>query len=288
RIVAADGQPPARVAIIHCVGSRSAAFNPYCSGVCCGVSVKHAHQIKDQLPDAHVHLLFSDLCLPGKIAQSSFGNLQAMPDVHLHRVNRMDTLHIHLRNGTPVVHYTTGRPEVLEVDLAILATAMEAPVDTAAMAACLDIERDEHGFFKEAHSILEPVTSSREGIYLAGCCQGPKDIAASVAQGQAAAGRILQRLVPGAKRVLDPQVARVDGDICSGCRTCASICPFGAMGSDPQNGGTVVQEILCRGCGICAAACPSGAITVGHFERDAVNAEIDGLLGGRDRMPDAR
>jgi heterodisulfide reductase subunit A len=99
-----------------------------------------------------------------------------------------------------------------------------------------------------------------------------------MAQGQAAAGRILQRLIPGEKIELEPIVAGVDPDLCSGCRTCAPVCPYGALARDDAQAVMTVEDTLCMGCGICAAACPSGAITVCHYSRDAVGAEIAGLL----------
>jgi heterodisulfide reductase subunit A len=78
--------------------------------------------------------------------------------------------------------------------------------------------------------------------------------------------------------VLEPIVARVDLNVCSGCRTCEAICPFDAIGWDEDEASATIEDTLCRGCGICAAACPSGAITVCHFSREAVCAEIAGLL----------
>ena len=281
KIETADGRAPEAVAFVHCVGSRTDRFNRFCSGVCCLSAFKHAQQVKKQLPDTVVHHFFADLCLPGKTAQGFFEQVRSMAGVSLHRLARPDAVQVSDDDGGVIVQYTDLSDAVhrVKVQLVVLATAMEPPGDAAQMARILDIELDDDGFFKEAHPVIDPLAATREGVYLAGCSQAPKDIPASVAQGQAAAGRILQKLVPGGKIALEPIVARVDPDLCSGCRTCEALCPFDALCRDDTDGPCMtVEDTLCRGCGICAAACPGGAIGIRHYSRDAVNAEIAGLL----------
>ncbi|WP_319406320.1 CoB--CoM heterodisulfide reductase iron-sulfur subunit A family protein [uncultured Desulfosarcina sp.] len=281
KIETADSRAPEAVAFVHCVGSRTDRFNRFCSGVCCLSAFKHGQQVKKQLPDTAVHHFFADLCLPGKTAQRFFEQVRDMAGVNLHRLARPDAIHISAENGSVIVQYTgaSGTVHRVKVHLVVLATAMEPPGDAAQMARILDIELDDDGFFKEAHPVIDPVTATRAGVYLAGCSQAPKDIPASVAQGQAAAGRILQHLIPGEKMALEPIVARVDPDLCSGCRTCENLCPFEALDRDETGGPCMtVEATLCRGCGICAAACPGGAISIRHYSREAVYAEIAGLL----------
>jgi heterodisulfide reductase subunit A len=280
QIVDARGRPPKQVAFVHCVGSRTDDFNPHCSGVCCLYSFKHARQVKKQLPGAGVHHIFADLCLPGKMGQGFFDALRTQPGITLHRMAGPDAVRIDRLQDRTRLHITdpSGGITIVEADLVVLATALEPPEDAGRTAVMFDIDLDANGFFKEAHPVTAPVASSRDGIYLAGCCQGPKNAPAAVVQGQAAAGAIMQKLVPGGKITLEPVVARVDGDLCSGCRICESLCPFGAVDDVDKDGIVSIQETMCRGCGICAAACPSGAITVCHFGEDTVAAEIDGLL----------
>jgi heterodisulfide reductase subunit A len=280
KIMTTGGQAPDTVAFVHCVGSRTGAFNRFCSGVCCLYAFKQAQQVRKQLPEAAIHHFYADLCLPGKNAQRFFDQVRAMAGVSLHRIAHPDAIQIGTENGRTIVRGTDASGAVQQVDaqLVVLATAMEAPADTPQMDRVLEIGLDDDGFFKEAHAVVDSVAAAREGFYLAGCCQGPKDIAASVGQGQAAAGRILQKLIPGGKIALNPIVARVDPDLCSGCRTCEALCPFGALARNERDACMTIEETLCRGCGICAAACPSSAIRVSHYSADAVYAEIDGLL----------
>lgn len=280
KIVNRHGRTPEHVAFVHCVGSRTKGFNPYCSGVCCQIAIKQGKQVKRQLPQSVVHHIFVDLCLPGKSGQRIFDGLCTEPGIVLHRMKHPGAVRIDREDGKRVVHVTgpDGIVQRIQADLVILATALEPPAGARQLAACLNIDLDQDGFFKESHPITDPTRSSRQGIYLAGCCQGPKDIPMSVTQGQAAAGRIQQWLVPGGKMVLDPIVAGVDTDLCSGCRTCEGLCPFGAITGDEKALTVNIEETLCRGCGICAAACPSGALGIKHFSRDAVEGEIAGLL----------
>jgi heterodisulfide reductase subunit A len=280
KIITPGGQVPDTVAFVHCVGSRTEAFNRFCSGVCCLSAFKHARQVKKQLPEAAIHHFFADLCLPGKTAQRLFDRVRTMDGVALHRIVHPDAIQISAENGRAALRGTDASGAVHRVDaqLVVLATAMEAPADTSQMDHILDLGLDDDGFFKEAHPVVDSVAAVREGFYLAGCCQGPKDIPASISQGQAAAGRILQKLIPGGKIALNPIVARVDPELCSGCRTCEPLCPFDALVRDPTEACMTIEETLCRGCGICAAACPSTAIRVCHYSVDAIYAEINGLM----------
>jgi heterodisulfide reductase subunit A len=280
KIVTADGKPPDAVAIVHCVGSRSADFNAYCSGVCCRSAIKHGWQVKEQLPVCVVHHFFTDLCIPEVAAQRFLNRYQARPGVVFHRLDRPEALKIAREDGQARIRFTTaaGRLDSVDAQLVILATAMEPPEDSRQLAKIFDIELDEVGFFKVPLPLTAPQDASREGIHLAGCCRGPADIPTAVAQGQAAAGRILQKLVPGTKLALEPIAARVDPKICSGCRICADLCPCGAIVHEAGEAAVTVSEALCRGCGTCAAGCPAGAIRLRHFSGPALSAEIEGLL----------
>jgi heterodisulfide reductase subunit A len=241
---------------------------------------KQALQVREQLPTAAIHHFFADLCLPGKGAQRLFDKAAAVDGIEFHRLDRPDDIQIYAEGDRIGIAPTRaeGSDRRVKVQLVVLATAMEPRADAAQTGQIFDVALDADGFFSPAHSVTDPVAATREGIYLAGCCQGPADIPASVAQGQAAAGRILQKLVPGGKITLEPIIAGVDPEYCSGCRTCAALCPFGALDMDLDGACMTVDEACCRGCGICVAACPSGAIELRHYSREALNGELAGLL----------
>ncbi len=83
--------------------------------------------------------------------------------------------------------------------MVVLCPAMIPSKDTSRLSELLLISRGKDGFFAEGHTKLAPVSTNIEGIFIAGCSQGPKDIQSSVAQAAAAAGQVLSLLVPGRK-----------------------------------------------------------------------------------------
>ena len=147
------------------------------------------------------------------------------------------------------------------------------------MAGRLRIPLREDGFLITEEMRLGPVDTVVEGVFAAGCARGLKTIPESILDGQAAAGRILSRLIPGEKLVLEAATAVDSRRDCSGLPICASTsAPTRRLSWAPGEGAVRIREVLCRGCGLCAAVCPSGAIEGRHFREDQVAAEVEGLL----------
>jgi len=174
----------------------------------------------------------------------------------------------------------TGEPTKTQVDLVVLATGAEPQADQREVGALFGVSRSPDGFFLEKHPKLAPVETSTDGVFLAGACQGPKDIPDSVAQGGAAAASALDLLDHGSVD-LEPFTAYVMAEKCGSCRTCEGLCPYGSVSMVEWNGKLVAQinEVLCKGCGACVAACPAGAATQNGFNNEQVLAEIEGILG---------
>jgi heterodisulfide reductase subunit A len=133
------------------------------------------------------------------------------------------------------------------------------------------------GWFTERHPKLDPVATMTDGVFIAGACQGPKDIPASVAQGAAAAARVSGMISRG-KVLIEPVVATIHAENCSGCRICNSLCPFNAIEFLEEEEVSHIEPALCKGCGTCVAACPAQAITGAHFDNRQIEAELEGLL----------
>ena len=163
------------------------------------------------------------------------------------------------------------------VDMVILCIALEPRKDAGELARLFHLGRSADGFFLERHPKLDPVATMSEGILIAGCCQGPKDIPDSVAQASAAAARALAMIARG-KIEVPAITASIDEAKCSGCKICNLLCPYEAIFFDDEVKVSRINEVMCQGCGVCAAACPSGAITHNYFTADEITAEIEGVL----------
>jgi heterodisulfide reductase subunit A len=133
------------------------------------------------------------------------------------------------------------------------------------------------GWFTERHPKLDPVATMTDGLFIAGTCQGPKDIPDSVSQGAAASARV-QGMITTGTVLIEPIVAHIDEARCSGCRICNSLCPFNAIDYLEAKAVSEINAALCKGCGTCVAACPAQAITGNHFTYDQISAEIEGVL----------
>lgn len=279
-ILLKNGQPPKKIALIHCVGSRSKKYNEYCSEVCCLYLLKFAHLAKKKLPEVSVVDIYSDFCLPGKSSQGFFNKVAEEKGIENLYVKDLDSIRVMKENGGIVIKYVDGdgQSKGFTCDMVVLAPSLEGSRDAKDLARVFDILQDQTGFFIEEHPMIKPVSTTTEGIFIAGCAQGSKDIPTSVAQGQSAAGRILSRLVPGEKLVLETMIAVVDEELCSGCKTCVGICSYNAINYDSKKKQAVVNEVLCRGCGTCVASCPSGALKGRHSTDEQISVEITGLL----------
>jgi heterodisulfide reductase subunit A len=187
---------------------------------------------------------------------------------------------IYKRGGRLVVRAEDtllGQTVELDVDLVVLAAGMTPNASTGSVANLLRLGCSSDGFLMEAHPKLRPVETVVDGIYLAGCCQGPKDIPDAVAQAKGAAASAIAPMALG-KVEIEPITAVLNERLCSGCRICEAVCEFGALSFDQKKGIIVVNEVLCKGCGTCGASCPSGAISLKHFTSQQILAQIDSVI----------
>ena len=272
-----NGKTPKDIAFVKCVGSRDVQLgNPYCSRVCCMVCAKQARLLREQLPDSRVTVFYMDVRTFGKRGEEFYD--EARQAGVLYRRGNVSEIY---RKGDRValrVEDTFLRRVIEhEADLVVLAVGMEHREDAKDVAALLKIPRSADGFFLEAHPKLRPVDTAMDGVFLAGCCQGPKDIPDTVAQAKAAASSALIPLIRGTVPV-ESATAIVDSELCAGCGLCVDVCPFGAPALDPLWGVSVVNAVLCKGCGTCAAVCPSKAVRLQHFTPEQILAQVDALV----------
>jgi len=273
-----DGRSPESVAFIQCVGSRDLQVgNPYCSRVCCMYTAKQSRLVRELLPETDVTVFYMDVRTFGKGAEEFYDEARAK-GVRYRRGNVSEII----RRGSRVVllgeDTLLGQPFDFEADLVVLAVGMEARSDVADVSTLLKLPRSSDGFFLELHPKLRPVDTAVDGVFLAGCCQGPKDISDTIAQAKAAASSALIPLIRGTVPV-ESATAVVDEEWCAGCGMCVEVCPFGAPSLDPLWGFSRINAVLCKGCGSCATACPSKAIRLQHFTSEQILAQVDALVG---------
>ena len=281
KILCADGTPPQSVAVLHCIGSRDDNHHEYCSRVCCMYSLKFAHLVRDKV-DAEVYELYIDMRAAGKGYEEFYKRVLDEDVVFIRGKGAevTDWAETPEEQGKLIVKCEDtllGVVRRVPVDMVILSPALEARANAGLVAQTFGISRSRDGFFLERHPKLGPVQTASDGIFIAGACQGPKDIPDSVAQGAAAAANMLQMVDKGVWTI-EPITANIEDTICGGCRICVSLCPFGAIEFDEEKKVSVVTEALCKGCGTCSAACPSGAAQQRNFEDRNIFAEISGLL----------
>ncbi len=273
-----DGKTPQDVVFIKCVGSRDKQLGrPYCSRVCCMISAKQAQLVRQALPDARVTVFYMDVRTFGKRGEEFYDEARRAGV----RYRRGNVSEIYRRGDRVVVRVEDtllGRTLEHEADLVVLAVGMEPRPEVADIAALLKLPRSADGFFLEAHPKLRPVDTAVDGVFLAGCCQSPKDIPDTVAQAKAAAASALIPLMRGVVP-MEAATAIVDPELCAGCGMCVEICPFGAPALDPFWGVSRVNAVLCKGCGACAVTCPSKAIRLQHFTPDQILAQVEALVG---------
>jgi len=270
--------PPKSVAILHCIGSRDKNYHGYCSRTCCMYALKYAHLLKDKVGhDTEIYNFYIDMRCFGKGYEEFYKKVQA-EGVKMIRGKAGSITED--ENGILTVKgedTLSNRLIEVPVEMVILCTAMEARPDAPDVMRKFGIGIGQDGFFQEQHPKLAPVSTPTSGVFLAGACQGPKDIPDTVAQAKGAAAECLA--LSSAGRVeIPPMISGIDPDICVGCQLCISLCPYTAIEFNDYAGISEVNSAICKGCGSCSGACPSGAAKVRHFTDRQIFAEIDGLL----------
>ena len=165
----------------------------------------------------------------------------------------------------------------IPVDMVILCSAMKPRSDADKITKLFSISRGADGFLLEKHPKLDPIGTTTDGIFVAGCCQGPKDIPNTVAQAQAAAAGVLSLLSKGSIEI-EAVTAVIDEKTCSGCQVCKLICPYGAISFVAEKQVCQVSDTLCKGCGACVSGCPSDSISLNNFTNEQIVAEMEGML----------
>jgi heterodisulfide reductase subunit A len=269
------------VGIIHCVGSRDKRHNNYCSAICCMQSLKFSHLVHEKT-GAKVYQFYIDIRTAAKTYDEFYQRIleEGVEFVRGKVAEVTSAAREPAEEGKLIVQVEdtlVGRQRRIPVDMVVLSSGLEPRADAKQVAQIFGISCSADGWYLERHPKLDPVATMTEGIFIAGCVQGPKDIPASVAQGAAAASRVMMH-IQQKEIALEPVRASIDEARCSGCRICNNLCPFSAILFHEDRSVSEVNPALCQGCGTCIAACPAGAITGTGFSNEQILAQLDGLL----------
>jgi heterodisulfide reductase subunit A len=265
------------IVFIQCVGSRDQTTgNLYCSRICCMVNAKQAHIVRENLPSAKVTVFYADVRAFGK-GHEEFYDLVRKEGVHYRRGYVSEVFKRGERIIVRAEDTLMQKPVEIEADLVVLGTGLTPRAETDEIANVLGLPRSGDGFLLEIHPKLRPVETAVDGVFLAGTCQGPKDIVDTIAQARAAASSALAPLCHG-KVKIESATASVTEELCAGCGVCVATCPYGAPALNTRTGKARVNAVLCKGCGACQAACPSKAIQVMQFTPRQIISEITALV----------
>ncbi|MCL7396782.1 MAG: CoB--CoM heterodisulfide reductase iron-sulfur subunit A family protein [Thaumarchaeota archaeon] len=273
-----DGREPKNIVFITCVGSLNTTPNayPYCSRMCCSSTIKNALMIREKHPEANIYILHRDirtysrgdeqLYLKAGESLIRFARYREAPNVI---VNPDGSINVRF------FEETIQEEVFLPADLVVLSVGMKPPKDIDKVRTIVKVGCGPEGFLREAHLKLRPVEAATDGVYLAGTVTGPKNVIESIESGSAAASKASTLLTKEEVRV-EPLIAVVDEERCSGCSICIGVCPYGAIRLKTQEKARVaeVDPALCKGCGACAASCPTGAMQQFSFKDAQLKSQV--------------
>ncbi len=281
-VAPSSGKIAGSIAFLQCVGSRDQTVgNPYCSRICCMASLKNAQLVKEKYPDTDVTIYYIDIRACGEgyeefyiraqklginFVRSRVSGIQEGEDGRLSLLFE-DTL--------------TGEIKRAEHDLAVLSVGLEPDSNAEVLGNLLGLSRRPDRFFEIAHPKMRPVEAHIDGVFIAGCASGPKEIPISIAQGSAAAAKAVKLLHRGVLE-LEPTSAYVDPEKCIECKLCVDICPKKAISAKSP---AYVDEAACKGCGSCAAACPVDAIDMRFFSDQQILAQVQAATEVKREFP---
>jgi len=307
----ADGKEVKSVVFVQCAGQRdpSGTHLSYCSGHCCGTSIKQAMYFKDQNPDIDTVVMYDDLRVPGmgedfyrsaqqkgviftkgkasKVDANGAGSKVNFKDLILDEETSIDADLVVLATGqvpnagvdldkwTAVNTAAEGGNEEAKVQREELKTISILKMDYRQGP---DVPQFKHGF-ADSHFICFPYETRRTGIYTAGPVRRPMDMFQAQEDATGAALKAIQAAgnaaqgrgaLPRAWDLSFPS-ARLEG--CTQCKRCTVECPFGAIDEDEKRF-PVFNESRCRRCGTCMGACPVRIISFENYSVVTVGMQV--------------
>src|SRR3990172_1850590 len=278
-----NGEVPKKVAFLLCVGSRSTTANgvKYCCKIGCMNAVKHSLLIDKSIPGAESWIFYTDMRAHGKGYEEFYAKARKHNVVFVR--GRVAEVIPNGKGLTVKVEDTILGKQIEEnFDLVVLSPALIPNSGTKELSEMLGIDLGPDNFFLEVHHKLRGVETKREGIYIAGTAQGPKDIRETTMESMATGSKIATFLGKGEISV-SPEVAYVIPEKCNLCGVCVNQCPTNAikMGKDK----VTIDPISCIGCGVCVPTCPNGAIDLKNMTESQLISQIDAVSAEGESSP---
>jgi heterodisulfide reductase subunit A len=280
-----DGKEPKQIVFVQCVGSRAREKGiSYCSKICCMYTAKHTMLYHHKVHDGQAYVFFMDARTPGK-GYDEFWRRSIEEENAVYIRGAVSRLY---EKGEKIVvmgsDISLGIQVEIEADMVVLATAVQPRSGAELLAQKLGISYDGYNFYSEAHAKLRPVECATAGVYLAGACQGPKDIPDTVSQASAAAAKVMT-LFSKDQLQREPIVAKVREAGCVACFYCKKVCPYGAVEEKEirDRQGNLIKVVawvnpgVCGGCGTCQATCPSKSVELDGYTDEQIIAQIEAL-----------
>jgi heterodisulfide reductase subunit A len=261
-----------KTVFIQCVGARDSA-RPYCSTICCPISLKNAARIADDIPGGSVFILHRGIMTPGQTLEKYYRDTlsKGVQFICFEEDQPPQIMGNDYVESIEVYDAVTGITRTIEADLVVLSTPLVPNSDNARLAQILDVEVDRYGFFLEIYP-MHPLETKRDGIFICGSARWPVASDQAILQGKAVAMKAVSylrqdRLVASTlSRVPGPKLghARVAPDACTGCGNCVAVCPFNACQLEKLEGRYIstVNLMKCKACGNCVSLCPNGSIQI--------------------------
>jgi len=189
-----DGEAPKKIAFFQCIGSRDRRLDrDYCSSVCCMYATKEAVIAKEHAPDVAPTIFYMDMRCFGKDFEQYYQKAKNEHGIKYvrSRVSRVepgsDANHLLL-----IYEQEDGKLVKEEFDMVVLSVGLDSPKQIRPLADALGLSLNRYGLANPVE--FDPLNSGKEGIFVSGAFQGPKDVPETVMQASAAASKMLSQL----------------------------------------------------------------------------------------------